>query len=194
MATDPYDWQDNPVLAKTPSSLPTSRLVETRKPSAALRQAIMEVGLRYRPAAGDQLAGHQAKIAALIADLIDVPIEPLRMACTAWVRRSPYMPKASDLIALAQETVAPREAAMSAQAWCDARNVDIERNRNAHPDDHIEWYVGGTAKAPEVKLRHKSTAPDGPPYCTPEEARQILRDHPSSFARGMLAAIEARDA
>jgi hypothetical protein len=154
----------------------------------------LELGLRYRPVARDQLDGHQAKIAALIADLIDVPIGPLEAACKAWVAQSPFMPKASDLIELAQRSVAPPPAALSAQAWCDQRNATIERNKHCQPDDRIEWYVAGTRESPEVKLRYAATAPDGPPYCTPEEARAILRDHPSAFARSMLAAIEARDA
>lgn len=165
----------------------------TRKPSAGLKRIILELGLRYRPARADQLEGHQAKIAALISDLIDVPLEPLEFACRSWARRSQFMPKASDLIDLAREAVKPPEAAHDAQSWCDQRNATLERNKRAKPADQVEWFVSGTRDAPEVKLRYSATRPDGPPYCTPEEAREILRSHPSSFARSMLAAIEARD-
>lgn len=192
MATDPRDWQDNPVL--TPYSPPYSAPAKPRKPSATLERLILELGLRYRPAARDQLEGHQAKIAALIADLIDVPTGPLEQACRAWVARSPYMPKASDLIEMAQEAVAPRQSAMSVQAMCDQRNANIERNKTGKPENRIEWYVAGSREDPVMRLGYVNSRPDGPPYCTPAEAREILREHPSSFARAILASIEARDA
>lgn len=157
---------------------------------------ILALGLRYRPQARDQLSGHQAKIAALVADLIDIPLDALEHACKAWTARSPYMPKASDLIELARNTVSPPTPAQSAQAWCDARNAGLEKadaQRSDGAKREIEWYVSGRGDYEEVKMRYKDTAADGSRYCTPEEARDILRNHPSSFARTMLAAIEARD-
>lgn len=187
MATDPTDWSDNPVLTRysPPSIVPA----KPRKPSATLERLILELGLRYRPAARDQLEGHQAKIAALIADLIDVPTGPLEQACRAWVSRSPYMPKASDLIEMAQEAVAPARVAMSVQAICDQRNANIERNKTARPENRIEWYVAGTREDPVMKLGYVNSRPDRPPYCTPAEAREILQQHPSSFARAIYNSI-----
>lgn len=187
----PEDWRGNPILSSPHTNEPAPR----KKPSAALNRIILELGLRYRPTAAAQLEGHQAKIAALIADLIDVPLGPLEAACRQWVTRSPFMPKASDLIELARQSVAP-PATVSVQAWCDQRNATMPRYSNPKPSEQIEWYAdhNGPEVTPRLRWRDSWRAPHPSEYCTPEEARDILRQHPSGFARAILVGIEARDA
>jgi hypothetical protein len=67
-----------------------------------VKRIVLELGLRYRPAAADQLEAHHAKLAALISDLADLQPTVLERAARHWVRQSAFMPKASELIALAR--------------------------------------------------------------------------------------------
>jgi hypothetical protein len=69
---------------------------------ASIKRLILELGLRYRPMAPDQLEAYQAKLAALTADCADLPPKRLERAIADWARESPFLPKASDLISKAQ--------------------------------------------------------------------------------------------
>ena len=89
-----------------------------------MRRIILELGLRYRPAAADQLEGHQAKLAALTSDLADLPPPMLERAAQHWVRQSAFMPKASDLLALARSFA-------RAERGSPLRPVDVAALRNA---------------------------------------------------------------
>ena len=87
----------NPTRSSPPCAEPWRRSVPS-----AVKRIILELGLRYRPAAADQLEPHQAKLAALMSDLADLPPALLTRAASHWVRQSAFMPKASDLIQLAR--------------------------------------------------------------------------------------------
>lgn len=55
--------------------------------------------MRYRPSAQADLADHSILVGLLEQDLADLPPQILETAIRAHVANSPYMPKASDLIA-----------------------------------------------------------------------------------------------
>ena len=100
----------NPLLAKatvsadrqpSPSSerdKPTSQ----RSVPGAIKTLIGEIGLRYRPSAQADLEEHAAGLALLACDVAELSPELLRSAIRQHVAQSPYMPKASELIALAR--------------------------------------------------------------------------------------------
>lgn len=89
-----------------------------------MKRIILELGLRYRPAAADQLEAHQAKLAALIGDLADLEPAVLERAARHWVRQSAFMPKASELIALARNFA-------SAEHGSALHRLDVAALRNA---------------------------------------------------------------
>lgn len=66
---------------------------------------IAELGLRYRPSAQADLAEHAASLALLASDVADIPPDYLDRAIKEHVRKSHFMPKASELVALAQSYV-----------------------------------------------------------------------------------------
>jgi len=78
------------------------------KPSAKIRGLIGRLGLRYHPANQADLSSHQAMLALLAEDLAHLDPATLERAIDRHVASSPYMPKAADLIALAQKLTAPR--------------------------------------------------------------------------------------
>jgi hypothetical protein len=86
-----------------------------------IKRIILELGLRYRPASPDQLEAHQAKLAALMMDLADIPPAPLEAAVRRWVLESPYLPKASDLVSLVQQR-APQAGAID---WIARGNAHL---------------------------------------------------------------------
>lgn len=89
-----------------------------------MKRIILELGLRYRPAAADQLEAHQAKLAALISDLADLSPLMLERAAHHWVRQSAFMPKTSDLLALARNFA-------SAERGSTRQPLDVAGLRNA---------------------------------------------------------------
>lgn len=105
---------DNPItdresafeeLGPTRALTSYDKQMRTSQPSAEVRRIIGEIGLRYRPAAQADLEAHAARIALLALDVADIPPHILRRAGQDWIRRSEFMPKASDLISLAQSYV-----------------------------------------------------------------------------------------
>lgn len=72
----------------------------------SIKRLVLELGLRYRPASPAQLEGHQAKLVALMMDLADIPPPALERAIKRWVVDSPFLPKASDLVALCRPETA----------------------------------------------------------------------------------------
>ena len=63
---------------------------------------VSELGLRYRPSNAADLEAHAHALRLLAEDVSDVPPDYLERAAKEWARKSPYLPKASDLIGLAQ--------------------------------------------------------------------------------------------
>ncbi|MES2173864.1 MAG: hypothetical protein V4523_07940 [Pseudomonadota bacterium] len=76
---------------------PTSRTIP-----AKVRDLIAKLGLRYRPTSQSDLEAHAGQLAMLASDLHDIPADLLESAISEWATRSPYMPKAFDLIQLAK--------------------------------------------------------------------------------------------
>lgn len=110
-------------------------------------EMVGELGLRYPPAASTDMEAHKGRLALLSRDLSDVPWKLLRRAVDEWAQKSPYLPKASDLIEMCKGYVAERKAVLSTNPY------DIVAQRNAAlvgtPRGHeIEWYVaeGGQPK------------------------------------------------
>lgn len=100
----------NPLLSKaiisgdrdrTPASTCSDR--PRQKPPREIRELVAKLGLRYRPSAQADLEAHAATIALLACDLADVPPRYLERAINQHVTQSPFMPKASELMALVQQ-------------------------------------------------------------------------------------------
>jgi hypothetical protein len=108
-----------PIRSSPPSAAPSPTSAPSR-----VRRIILELGLRYRPASAEQLEGHQAKLAALIADLADLPPDMLERAASHWVRQSAFMPKASDLVRLARNFA-------TAEHGRPMQRLDVAASRNA---------------------------------------------------------------
>lgn len=66
---------------------------------------IAELGLRYRPIAATDLEAHAEALRLLAQDVFDIPPHLLETAAKTWVRENKFMPRASDLVALARERV-----------------------------------------------------------------------------------------
>lgn len=84
------------------TSCEPARQQSRQKPPGEVLRLIGELGLRYRPSAQADLEAHAAAIALLARDLADVPVKYLDIAIRRHVLQSPYMPKAAELVALAQ--------------------------------------------------------------------------------------------
>jgi hypothetical protein len=78
-------------------------------PSAETRRLVAELGLRYRPSAQADLAAHAAATALLARDVADIDPHYLEQAITEHVSKSPFMPKACELISLAGTAQASAE-------------------------------------------------------------------------------------
>lgn len=111
-------------LPMTSSSKPEPR---SKQVPAKIKEAIAKLGLRYRPTSSTDLPSHTALLALLASDLADIPADLLDRAIEDWATRSPYMPKAFDLVQLAksylpkpvQRASAPTDWEMRAQAAND---------------------------------------------------------------------------
>lgn len=142
--------EDNPILNRSeafedigpiPSCRPTAKPAKKSVPSATKR-LILELGLRYRPGSTDALEGHQAKLTALMLDLADIPPAALERAIGRWVMKSPYLPKASELVELARDTgdhSADRNSRENAQKLANLANARLA----AEGKRHMHWIVDG---------------------------------------------------
>ena len=74
-----------------------------KKPGAKTRDLIGRLGLRYRPTNQADLEAHAGMLALLAEDLADLPTGLLEVAIIRHCTTSPFMPKAADLIKLAQD-------------------------------------------------------------------------------------------
>lgn len=72
---------------------------------AAIRNLIAELGLRYRPSSQADLEAHAGQLALLARDLADLPPKALAAAIDVWVKDSPFLPRASDLVTLAKRAI-----------------------------------------------------------------------------------------
>lgn len=69
---------------------------------ATVTKIISDLAIRYQPSANADMAAHASKVAMLIKDVSHVPAHLLQAAADEWAKRSPYLPKASELIEVAR--------------------------------------------------------------------------------------------
>lgn len=81
--------------SQTHSLLPSTG--STKKPSARNKQAILRLGLRYRPLDQDKHEAFTAKLALLSTDTADIPPDLLERAADEIARSSRFLPAASEL-------------------------------------------------------------------------------------------------
>ena len=93
------------------------------RPSAKTRDLIGRLGLRYRPTNQSDLEAHAGMLALLAEDLADLPTSLLERAIQRHCISSPYMPKAADLIKLAQDAEGATRPATTLQAYADDLNT-----------------------------------------------------------------------
>jgi hypothetical protein len=135
MATAPQDeWMANPIFAGralTLHSTSTEPPVPPKPKKSVPPQVgriIGEIGLRYRPNNEGDLEAHAQRLRLLAEDVADVPPALLETAAKRWVRESHFMPRASDLIALARSnmkevTVGTEAGRQQLQDHCDRLNM-----------------------------------------------------------------------
>lgn len=105
-----------------------------------------KLGLRFRPTSATDLAAHTALLALLANDLADVPADLLNRAIEDWATRSPYMPKAFDLVQLAKSYLpkpqvvkeGPTDWEMLARRYNDRMGADPEARRD------VRWTASPT--------------------------------------------------
>ena len=102
-----------------------------------MKRLILELGLRYRPSAQADLESHSATIALLAQDVADVPPHLLEQAIRQHVLNSPYLPKASDLIAIARGLLPARTVTNSALSLAQRYNARMDQEQGARRD--ILW-------------------------------------------------------
>lgn len=110
-------------------------------------ELVGELGLRYPPAASTDMEAHKGRLALLAKDLADVPWKLLRRAVDEWAQRSPYLPKASDLIDMCKGYVTERQAMTASDVGTRVQQMN-SRLATTPRGKEIEWYVAsdGTAK------------------------------------------------
>jgi len=88
------------------------------------------IGLRYPPASGTDPQQHAAQLALLASDVAHIPTDYLDRAAKDWAAKSPYMPKASELIELAQSYVRQTRGTIGgygSQEYLDRANQNCSR-------------------------------------------------------------------
>lgn len=127
----------NPLLAKATrygdhDRAPLSNSIVEQQPakprkriSAKTERLIAELGLRYRPSVQADLEEHAASIALLITDVADIPPDLLEQAIRRHVMKSPYMPKACELIELATNALHQAQQARADMPLVDRWNARL---------------------------------------------------------------------
>ncbi len=126
------EWMDNPIFAGRGPTLPSTSSAPRAEPKkrsvpAAVGRIIGELGLRFRPANAADLEAHAEALRLLTEDVADVPANLLEAAAKRWVRENRFMPKASELVALARGQLSndvrgTDRALAQLQAHCDMLN------------------------------------------------------------------------
>lgn len=146
MATDPNDPTLNPIFEGRVLIHPSTYSEQPGKPKRknvppAVGRIIGELGLRYRPAVAADLEAHAEALRLLCEDVSDIPAHLLQAAADRWVRENRFMPKASELVALArgQVSIATRgtdSGLKQLQDHCDRLN---------RLENGMRWHVVGEA-------------------------------------------------
>ena len=89
---------------------------------------ILELGLRFRPQAAADQQEYSAAVALLAQDVAIVPVHLLERAVAEWVRTKRFLPRAAELIDLAQQIQRGSQQGTDAalaqlQAHCDRLNA-----------------------------------------------------------------------
>lgn len=117
-------------LGQTQVSTSSAQPSAKSQPSAETKKIVAEIGLRYRPAAAADLEAHAYLIGLLVVDLADVNPGLLDQAGRQWAKTKHFMPKASELIALAQhiekQQIADRRTEQVGEGTYDRFNRDFE--------------------------------------------------------------------
>jgi hypothetical protein len=87
-------------------------------------QVVGELGLRYPASHHIDPAAHAERLALLCEDLADVPIKALEWAADEWAKTSAFLPKASDIRALARRyaEVGGKQIPTDLDEYCAAMN------------------------------------------------------------------------
>lgn len=112
------DWQTDTGIAATPqwtcSETPSDTMAELPprpKATRGHRQAVAEIGLRYRPSNAADMEAHRLRLELLACDLSEISPALIRAAGDRVAQSSDFMPKASEILAAAREIVAERQRA-----------------------------------------------------------------------------------
>ena len=160
------DMPDNPILNTSPA--PPLRSIN--RVSKETSRIVGTIGLRFPPASGTDPQQHAAQLALLASDVAHVPPEYLDRAAKEWAGKSPYMPKASELIGLAQayvgRTTGPR-GGYGSQEYLDRANQNCSRV-------DLEWYydLGGNMQLRQ-REGYKSTESEYAPPLTDAEIKKM---------------------
>jgi len=144
---------------QTPRSTCSDKPKRTSPPNARIRDAIAKLGLRYRPTSATDLEAHAGQLALLATDLADMPADLLNRAVEDWAVRSPFMPKAFDLIQLAQsylpkpkeaQPTGPTDWEMLARRYNDRMAADPDTRRD------VRWTAHATGISMQFDASHVS--------------------------------------
>ncbi len=123
----------------------------SRKPTAAIRNLIGQLALRYPATSNDDLDAHRDRLNLLAFDLADMPPKYLERAISAWAVRSPWLPKAFDLVELAKDFAAEdRAASTDTRTLAQRYNDRMAADPLARPDRKwIDLPDGGVKLVPK---------------------------------------------
>lgn len=139
----------NPILERIrdgapASSMPSAPPMRSAKPSVPpiIKTMVRELGLRFRPLGAENQEEYTASVALLEQDVAIIPPPLLDRAITEWVRTKRFLPRAAELIDLAQQIQRGSQQGTDAalaqlQAHCD--------RLNALNDGRDGWHVVGEA-------------------------------------------------
>jgi hypothetical protein len=137
MGDEPTPYED---LGPTRRLTSTGPLSPPRQKSAKTARLIAELGLRYRPAASTDLEAHAATLALLTRDLAGEDPLALERAIAKWVRSSPFMPKAADLLELIrQDRILQGPGVRLLRLQRHAQNANAELEAKGRYD--IRWVI-----------------------------------------------------
>lgn len=170
------DQHPNPLFHRFVDSGPTppstcgdrpTQSLQPKQPPAAIRRLISELGLRYRPSNQADLEAHAAMIALLARDLADIPESWLARAISIWVSENRFMPKAAELIEIAQmlqrgET-RQRQSSEGERYWreqCVAQNAKRDEAQDI-PEQLKEAFRWAPAPSGGMYLRSTAVTGEG---------------------------------
>lgn len=160
-ATNPLFAKASEIFAAPGRTLPSTSSDKprpnVRQASTRTKEAIATLGLRYRPTSQTDLEAHAAQLALLVIDLADVPVAMLERAIQDWSVRSPYMPKAYDLVQLAKSYL-PKPPPQSGGSTTDWPTMAGRANQDMHTRENGRQDIHWVADHAGMKLQFKAGA------------------------------------